>query len=94
MGYRIDITDVVTKTNYYGTKHYGYAKCGDEHQLESFKYLVSIGKMKGDEYFEYGCENACVLNAEQFRRFIELYNKEYMSGFRGHGHITCLKKKN
>ena len=80
MGYRLEVTDLANHNRYYGTKHYGYVINENEKKLGSYKYLLSIEKFCGDEFFEYGCENTCILNAEQFRKFIELYNEEYLSG--------------
>lgn len=77
MGYRLSVSEL--KNEYYGTKHYGYC-VKEEQELASYKYLKSIGKVDGDEIFDYCCENPIVLDAEQFRTFIDLYNKEYMSG--------------
>lgn len=98
MGYRLDVTDLGNNNNYYGTKHYGYLKestSGEpgERQLESYKYLVSIGKFNGKELFEYGCENPCELTAEQFKKFIELYNKEYLSGISWETSHNILEEK-
>ena len=75
MGYRISIKDGVN--SYYGTKHYGYYDYYKEHEFESYKYLLSIGKMDGDELFDYGYYGDIELTPEEFRIFIELYNKEY-----------------
>ena len=55
MGYRLDIHKVVNTEKidniYYGTKLYGYK---DKSNFLSYIYLVSIGKMDYEEFFDYG----------------------------------------
>lgn len=73
MGYRPHITDGTTE--YCGTKLYGYVK--DEKNLESYIYLCSIGKFKGNELFIGYEPNEITLTAEEFRIFINLYEHDY-----------------
>lgn len=75
MGYRLDIggfndlDDI--KPLYYGTKYYGYK---DLENSISYLYLCSIGKFKGDEYFDYCSKNLIFLNNNEMKIFLYLYN--------------------
>lgn len=69
MGYRLSIDDGVNK--FYGTKLYGYT---DHTDFLSYEYLVEIGKADGTEFYDDGIENEIVLDSEQFKKFISLYN--------------------
>ena len=74
MGYRLDIGKIKEdkiEPLYYGTKLYGY---GDEEEFISYLYLISIGKLKGDEYFNYGSGIQFALNKKEFTIFCNLYN--------------------
>lgn len=81
MGYRLDIFRVginqethkreVTNV-YYGTKLYGY--CGYEKSLLSYMYLKSIGKVDGDEYFNYGSNISIPVNKLELTIFLNLYS--------------------
>ena len=108
MGYRLDIYKVAENketfkkevTNvYYGTKLYGYE---DEKSLLSFMYLKSIGKVDGDEYFNYGSSISIPLNKLELTIFLNLYSidldnadkeyyKDYEIGwFLKQKEISCL----
>ena len=69
MGYRLNIDE----HKYYGTKLYGYT---DEKELKSYKYLQKIQKINGDECWFDGTENRIFLFADEFEKFIKLYNKD------------------
>lgn len=77
MGYRLDIHKVIntekTENIYYGTKLYGYE---DESNFLSYIYLVSIGKMDYDEFFDYGSNQFICLNKKEFTIFCNLYSKD------------------
>ena len=70
MGYRLTITDKETGKEFYGTKLFGYV---DTDILSSYKYLISIRKFNGDDYFGYGSENNIELSHNEFIEFIMLY---------------------
>lgn len=78
MGYRLccECGDV----SYYGTKHYGYtfgyADDGAK-EFASVRYLVSIGKISEDDFWDYGMDNEFVLTAKQFDTWIRLYAEEW-----------------
>lgn len=81
MGYRLEVTDGVN--GFYGYKHYGYVSDSQDYDtgdtlkhLKSYQYLQSIGKLDGDEIWDYGCSNRMVLTAEEFRIFMEYYIEE------------------
>lgn len=73
MGYRMEIKDGAGNY-FYGTKLYGYV---EHEELESYQYLVELGKFDGWEFFIDGNHYPILLNAQQFDRFIHLYAKEY-----------------
>ena len=71
MGYRLGIIE--KKESYYGTKLFGY----EEHsKLESFKYLMELGKVEEDDYFDYSTNQSITLSDTEFREFIKLYNED------------------
>jgi hypothetical protein len=75
MGYRPDIMDTKRpELRFYDTKLYGYV---DHEQLSSFKYLLSIGKVDEDVIWDYSWQNEMILTAEEFRKFMPLYEKEF-----------------
>jgi hypothetical protein len=75
MGYRPEITDCEdSELCFYGTKLFGYFNAS---KLESCQYLFSIGKVKDPNSWYYEHPNEMVLTAEQFKTFIELYEKDY-----------------
>lgn len=82
MGYRMSVNDGVN--NFYGTKLYGYT---DHTDFLSYKYLLEIGKADGSEFYDYCCENEVVLSAEEFKKFIALYNFDLFYSNTGYG--TC-----
>ena len=82
MGYRLCIEDGVKK--FYGTKLYGYT---DHKDFLSYKYLLEIGKADGTEFYDYCCENEVVLSAEEFKKFIALYNFDLF--FNEMGYDAC-----
>lgn len=71
MGYRLEISEVKYKAC--GGKLFGYC---DEEKLKSYKYLLDKGYLDGDEYFTYGFSGDIVLNSDEFKEFIELYNED------------------
>ena len=74
MGYRLDIHKLEngqTKNIFYGTKLFGYR---DESKFLSYMYLVSIGKLEKDEFFDYGSGQNFALNKKEFTIFCYLYN--------------------
>ena len=74
MGYRLDIHKLEngqTKNIFYGTKLFGYR---DESEFLSYMYLVSIGKLEKDEFFNYGSKQNFALNKKEFTIFCYLYN--------------------
>lgn len=79
MGYRLDINYIdygmEVKNLYYGTKLYGYNLELDKSL--SYKFLKTIHKFTGDEYFDYNCYNEITLNYEELCLFLELYNIDY-----------------
>lgn len=83
MGYRLGITNEDETIQFYGTKHYGYsfeiAKFGAE-RYPSVKYLIDLGKLDENAIFDYGFDNTLVLTAEEFEKFIKLYDLEYHRG--------------
>lgn len=81
MGYRLDINyldlynENEVKNLYYGTKLYGYNLELDKSL--SYKFLKTIHKFSGEEYFDYGDYNEIILNYEELCLFLELYNIDY-----------------
>lgn len=81
MGYRLDINyldlydECEVKNIYYGTKLYGYNLELDKSL--SYKFLKTIHKFTGEEYFDYGDYNEIILNYEELCLFLELYNIDY-----------------
>lgn len=71
MGYRLAIEKC--KMIYYNTKLFGYV---EKENLKSLKYLIDIDKLSEDVQFEYGIDNEIVLNGEQMKKFIKLYNED------------------
>lgn len=83
MGYRLNIYKIKEnektyenefKIIYYGTKLYGY---NDHEKFLSYIYLVSIGKLEYDSYFDYCEENKLILNKKELTIFINLYMEDY-----------------
>lgn len=75
MGYRPEFKDLQNPDLlFYGTKLYGYV---DESKLQSYKYLLSIGKAEEDDLWDYPFEHEMILTAEQFRKFVDLYEKDF-----------------
>lgn len=82
MGYRLDIHKLEngqTKNIFYGTKLFGYR---DESEFLSYMYLVSIGKLEKDEFFNYGSEQNFALNKKEFTIFCYLYNIDMNNNFK------------
>ena len=79
MGYRLYCRDADNENSEvcYG-KLYGYIE-PDADELESVKYLVSIGKVEQEDaiLFDYDWFFATKLSAEEYRKFIDLYEAEY-----------------
>lgn len=74
MGYRLDINKIENgeiKNIYYGTKLYGYEH---ENEFLSYMYLISIGKLEKEEYFNYSSNQNFALNRKEFTIFCYLYN--------------------
>ena len=70
MGYRLDINKLnkgKLENVFYGTKLFGYH---DESEFLSYMYLISIGKLEKNEYFDY----CFALNKKEFTIFCYLYN--------------------
>lgn len=83
MGYRPEFKDTNNQgLCFYGTKLYGYVS--DESKLPSCQFLVLIGKVDPEEieWWGYGFTHEMVLTPEQFRNFMDLYEKDYYD-FRG-----------
>lgn len=76
MGYRLDISDPENHLKFNGTKLYGYT---DERNLESYKYLESIGKVDELTTFSDCIDNEMTLTPEQFREFIRLYKTDFFN---------------
>ena len=79
MGYRLDVYNESKTINYYGTKHYGYSFTTMEDGIEypSYRYLLRLKKITGEEYFDDGYCPKIFLTAKQFEHFIKLYAKEW-----------------
>lgn len=80
MGYRLYCRDADNENSEvcYG-KLYGYIE-PDVEELDSFKYLVGISKLEEDDAITMECACGIVitkLTAEEYRRFIDLYEEEY-----------------
>ena len=76
MGYRPEIKDLQNPDlRFYGTKLYGYVR--DDLELPSRRYLISIGKVKDDDVWDYTFSHEMILTAEQFRKFMELYENDF-----------------
>lgn len=76
MGYRLNIDKLQEgKLNniYYGTKLFGYEQLSN--QL-SYVYLLSLGKIDVDTYFDYSNNIEIPLNLKEFIIFINLYNQD------------------
>lgn len=88
MGYRLSIKDLGdTSLKFYGTKLYGY--CEDLKVLSSYKYLKKLGKITDDTMWLYGCGNEIILTANEFIKFIKLYDFDFKREY-GIGLTTCL----
>lgn len=75
MGYRLNVKDLNdTSLEFYGTKLYGYYK---ETELESYKYLKSLGKVTEETMWDYCFENKIILTCEEFNIFIKLYAADF-----------------
>lgn len=86
MGYRLGIRDGLHE--FYGTKLYGYT---DHTDFLSYKYLIEIGKADGEEFYDYGCENEIVLNSEEFKKFVALYNFDLFFSDMGYDPINIFE---
>ena len=76
MGYRPEIRDLQNPNlRFYGTKLYGYVS--DDLELPSRRYLISIGKVEEGDFWDYPFPHEMTLTAEQFRKFMELYEKDF-----------------
>ena len=74
MGYRLNIDKLehgALSNIYYGSKLFGYEESSD--QL-SYIYLLSLGKIDVDTYFDYSANIEIPLNLREFIIFINLYN--------------------
>lgn len=79
MGFRMDVIDAEhPELKYSETKLFGYF---EGKGLRSYQYLLSKGKIEGDEIFDYGLDLEIELTAEEFREFIDLYNADYMDAW-------------
>lgn len=87
MGYRPEIKDLRNPDLcFYGTKLYGYV--ADESELPSYQYLIQIGKLTHeDDYWGYGFTHEMTLTAEEFRKFMELYEQDF-DEFGGFGKLS------
>lgn len=76
MGYRLYCRDDKNEVCY--GKLYAYTDC-DVDKLASFKYLLDIGKVEEEDAISFECDwNAEItLTAEEYRKFIDLYEKDY-----------------
>lgn len=72
MGYRLNIAQI--KEVWYGTKLYGYGI--DLSKLLSYQFLVSLDKIDGKECWDYGAYNYIVLDKNEFKEFIKLYDED------------------
>lgn len=81
MGYRLDINEIKNdkiENRYYGTKLYGY-----DLELDtslSYNFLKVIHKFNGEEIFDYCFYNKVILNYEELKLFLLLYNIDYNKG--------------
>lgn len=92
MGYRLNVENESKTISYYGTKHYGYSFVDEQGGMEypSYRYLLKLRKIDGDELWDYGFTNEIVLTAKQFERFIKLYSKELERSLLGEKEIAEL----
>ena len=79
MGYRLSVENESRTIDFYGTKHYGYSFVDKQEGMEypSYRYLLRLKKITGEEYWGYGCSPEIILTAKQFEHFIRLYSKEW-----------------
>ena len=98
MGYRLNVTNEDKTIDFYNTKHYGYsftnAKDGGL-AYPSYCYLLELGKITGDEVFDYGLDLEITLTADQFKEFIGryAYEIEWPSLLETHDIALLLKDK-
>ena len=71
MGYRLEISKM--KHAYCAGKLYGYTT---EEDLKSYKWLLEHEYITEKESWTYECNPQIVLNAKEFKEFIELYNED------------------
>lgn len=73
MGYGMEIQECAPSV--YGGKLFGY---GDTSTMKSFRFLVDLRKLGEEDAicFECSAEMPILLNAEQFRTFIKLYDED------------------
>ena len=80
MGYRLDIqpkSDFENRTfknAFCFGKLYGYVQ--DEHELKSYQYLINLGLLNGDEWWDDCCSNQVELTPEQMKEFLKYYIEE------------------
>lgn len=87
MGYRLEISELEYKAC--GGKLYGYVE--DTTELKSYKWLLDKNYIDGDEYWSYGCNPKIILDKEEFKEFIKLYNEDCNNA--GHEKDVVLKDK-
>ena len=75
MGYRLSIDKLENK--FYGTKLYGYLDFEILQTLESFKWLKNNKTIDGEDYWYSYNENYIILNSDEIKEFILLYNEDY-----------------
>jgi hypothetical protein len=83
MGYRLEISEINYKAC--GGKLFGYfGNTKDElEELKSYRWLLEKEYISGDEYWSYGCNPQIVLNDDEFREFIKLYNDDWNECYKG-----------
>lgn len=98
MGYRLYVTPLPYKYICLG-KLFGYEE--DVEKLESFKYLrslpncwvpVAIPDEELYSFFGYGFNYQTTLSPEEFRKFYDLYKKEYESYNKWGLKLTSVEK--
>lgn len=79
MGYRLEVDRVKTEYIGSGGKLYGYLSKERLMELKSYQWLLDMDFITGTqhEYWGYGYHPEILLNAQNFRRFIELYEEDY-----------------
>lgn len=73
MGYRLDVSEIKQRYTIAGGKLYGYMPKRKLRKLKSYQWLKENGHITGKETWDYGHENICILNGDEFRDFWTWY---------------------